>query len=590
MAFAAMLCWVGVNAQTITINFEQEGNGSPQVEYLNSSFMPTFVDLKAGEAITISDAKYNPKNINGEWISCYQLIMHPNPAGKLLDIQRDGFTDTQAMSDYEVSRVFNIILTEQADQEVNIKFIFDGAEAEVFTHNLVTWITGDGSVQCDYTDIDGVEQSITLSQGDNKLNVMAQNDGGYHLRIYPTASDGLECTYLTVDGYDEYALLEQYEDDGYADIVFYETNVNKNLYVTFAEPPEYDMSINYSVYGSGETDYTYVSDTTGETVEGYMKMGDNIFEDILFDNGYKLNVIPQPAEGFEVTSIIIDDVDDADALAQYKESGSFEIVSEQGHESFYLEIVYEQTEPVETVTHEVKLKANGNIIWQFKHSNVAEQRQDVFTIYDKDTTVVLPDGAFCTWNYSANPDYVVKGLTIDGELWDQYYVSVDRDMEIGIEAVPNEYYSVNVEEPSEGELFVQYANFSIEIGDYEWVDLPRGQQVPTGTDIRVTIYAYDFYAINHIYVNDEAVVTFTAQDDVFKYTYETTVWSDLNVRVDFHYLSSVNDTAADPVEMHVYSVDGRLMKSCMARTPQEAATGLPDGIYIVNGQKVVVND
>ena len=64
----------------------------------------------------------------------------------------------------------------------------------------------------------------------------------------------------------------------------------------------------------------------------------------------------------------------------------------------------------------------------------------------------------------------------------------------------------------------------------------------------------------------------------------------MNVRVDFHYLSSVNDTSADPVEMHVYSVDGRLMKSCMARTPQEAATGLPDGIYIVNGQKVVVND
>ena len=28
MAFAAMLCWVGVNAQTITINYEQEGNGS----------------------------------------------------------------------------------------------------------------------------------------------------------------------------------------------------------------------------------------------------------------------------------------------------------------------------------------------------------------------------------------------------------------------------------------------------------------------------------------------------------------------------------------------------------------------------------
>ena len=38
MAVAAMLCWVGVNAQTITINYEQEGNGSPQVEYLNSSF------------------------------------------------------------------------------------------------------------------------------------------------------------------------------------------------------------------------------------------------------------------------------------------------------------------------------------------------------------------------------------------------------------------------------------------------------------------------------------------------------------------------------------------------------------------------
>lgn len=586
----AVFCLANVSAQTITINYEQEGNGSPQLNYYSTGFVNTYVDLQVGENV-IPDVKYMTDKIGNEWIPCFKLIFIPNPAGKLEEIYINGIPDSQAMSDYEVSGSFIYIIEEKADYEFSLKFVYDGAEAEVFTHNIIGNFTGEGTVQCDYVDTEGQQQSVELQAGENKINVMQESDGSYRMRVTPNPGEGLECTYLVADGYDEYALLDEYEQQGYADLVFYEGgNVVKNLYVRFEEPEEYDINVTYSVYGSGSTDYSYVSETTGSEVTGSFRLGENVFEDIKFDEVYALTVIPQPADNYAVTRVMIDGVENAEALASIEESGSFTLTSAEGRDDYELEMVYEPSEPIVVETHDVTLKANGYMIWQFKYSNVAEQRQDVFTIYERDTVVTLPDNAFCSWNYSASTDYVVRGLLVNGEPYDLPYIYIDKDMEIGLDLVANEYFEVNVETPAGGEIYVDYANFSLEIGDYEWVPLTEGQTVVSGTDIRLTIYAYDYYALKDIYVNGQSVKSFTVQEDVYEYTYEMTVWEDVEIKCDFYTLSSVNDVAADPVEMNVFAIDGRLVKKCMATSAKEATQGLPSGIYIVNGEKVVVDN
>ena len=90
------------------------------------------------------------------------------------------------------------------------------------------------------------------------------------------------------------------------------------------------------------------------------------------------------------------------------------------------------------------------------------------------------------------------------------------------------------------------------------------------------------------YVNDEKVFEADAADEEFEYTYEGTVWGPVALKMETKAIMSVDEAVAEPVEMHVYSVDGVLVRSCVAETVEEAVNGLAQGLYIVNGQKVVV--
>ena len=254
-------------------------------------------------------------------------------------------------------------------------------------------------------------------------------------------------------------------------------------------------------------------------------------------------------------------------------------------------MVYEHDGPIEVVKHTVTLKANGEMVWELRHSNVQEGRQDVYRVGQEDVVVELPDGAFCTWNYTYDYNYVVRGLLIDGVMLEDYYITVDRDMEISLDYVRNEQYSVTMEKPTvEGEAYLQYQSFNQEIGDYEWLTLEEGQTVSAGTRIRASIYAFVDYAISEIRVNGEPVVTFTREDDVYTYNYETEVYDDLAIEIEFYNLVSVDEVSADPVEMQVYAIDGRLLTTRMASDVKEATQGLPAGIYIVNGIKVAVGE
>ena len=55
-------------------------------------------------------------------------------------------------------------------------------------------------------------------------------------------------------------------------------------------------------------------------------------------------------------------------------------------------------------------------------------------------------------------------------------------------------------------------------------------------------------------------------------------------------INSVDGVYAEPVQMYVYSVDGMLIRSCMAKSVDEAVDGLAQGLYIVNGEKVLVEE
>ena len=589
LALAVMFCAMGMDAQTVTINFEQEGNGSPVVEYLYDPQNVRQSPLQEG-ANTITP-HWSVKFINNDWIPCYQLTFFPNPAGELKDILVDGITNTQYMYDYETTGSFVILLEEKRDWDLSIKFVYDDAEEEVYTHNIYGNISGDGTVLCEYTDAEGNPVSINLNAGGNMLNVMQESDGSYHMRITPQPAEGLACTYLVADDYEEYALLEEYEEQGYADLVYYDSRVTKNLDVRFEEPEEYDIAVDYSVYGSGSTDYSYVSEATGEEVTGYFALGENVFDDIAFDSNYSLRVTPRPAEDYLVTAINLGGVADEEALAEYEANGYFTLTSTTGREDFELEMVYEHDGPIEVVKHTVILKANGEMVWELRHSNVQEGRQDVYRVGQEDVVVELPDGAFCTWNYTYDYNYVVRGLLIDGVMLEDYYITVDRDMEISLDYVRNEQYSVTMEKPTvEGEAYLQYQSFNQEIGDYEWLTLEEGQTVSAGTRIRASIYAFVDYAISEIRVNGEPVVTFTREDDVYTYNYETEVYDDLAIEIEFYNLVSVDEVSADPVEMQVYAIDGRLLTTRMASDVKEATQGLPAGIYIVNGIKVAVGE
>ena len=590
LLLVAITCTMVAKPQALTINFEQEGNGTPQIQYWSVDNFLATVDLVPGKN-TFTDIKFyrNPLPGTQTYKLGYHLTFIPNPASEIKDIIIDGASDLQASMEASMNGSF-FKLVEEQDYEFSMKFVYDETEQEVYTQNIYGKFQGEGTVQCDYTDADGSPVSVTLNAGDNKLNVMQEADGSYRMRITPKPGAGLECTYLVADDYDEYALLEEFEEKGYADIVYYETMVTKNLDVHFDEPDEYDIAVEYSVYGSGGTNYSYVSESTGEEVTSWLKLGENVFEDIKFDGAYSLRIIPVPAEDYLVSAVMLDGVANEEALAEYEENGYFTLTSAEGREDFELEMVYEHDGPIEVIKHTVTLKANGDVAWYIAHSNVQEGRQDRYDVNQEDVVIELPDGAFCSWNYSYNYDYVVRGLLIDGEMLEGYTFTVDRDMEISLDYVSNEQWSVSVNKPTvEGDIFLEYQSFNMEIGDYEWLTLPEGQTVNSGTVIRASIYAYVDYAISEIKVNGTPVVTFTREDDVYRYDYQTEVYENMAIEVEFYDLVSVNDVNAAPVEMQVYAVDGRLVKTCVASDAEEATQGLPAGIYIVNGEKVAVD-
>lgn len=591
----AMVCilFVGkVSAQTITINYEQEGDGKPQLEYLSNSWTQIYQDLTEGENL-ITDIKFSTKNVNGEWKQAYEILVHTNPVKELLKVEVDGVENEQYLSDGRAG-TFKIYLLEQKDYTISLKLTYSdegGIVEDPFTHNIVGNLEGSGSVTASYTDVDGVEQNVTLQNGDNKLNVSGA-DGSYVIRVTPVADEGNMLNYIFCDGYEEDELLAEVNENGYFDLVFSSADVTVNLYVKFKAIPRADMLINYSQEGEGTTEYFYFSATnTSDSVKGVINAGENLYNDMYFHNGknYRMYVMPKPAEGFVLDKVIVDGSENS----LYKESvqtyGYFNLEPREAGITFDVKIVYASEEPEEPQGHKVVIKANGDVQYAIRYSNMDAQRQEYYLVLDKDTTVYLPDNAFCGWDYFADANFTVRGLLINGEPLLEQTFYVTSDLEISLDYVTKDYFEIEYEEPENGEIIVEYQEYDINVFDYVYVPYQAGMPLETGTGYRVTYVADEESYIASVTVNNETVMTSTIESPVYEYTYEGKVWGPVVVSAEILSEVSVDEVAAEPVQMTVYTVDGRLVRNCVAASAEEAVAGLDNGLYIVNGEKVIVN-
>lgn len=587
-----LMLFVGrMSAQTITINYEQVGDGKPQMEYVSNAWVPIFTDLVAGEYV-ITDIRYSTKNVNGEYKQAYEVLIHTNAVKELLKVEVDGVENKQYLNDGKAG-TFRMFFLEQKDYTVSLKLTYSdegGIVEDPFTHNLVGSFEGEGTVNAAYTDILGEAQDVALKNGDNKLNV-AERDGVYNIRVTPAPAEGHMLKYIFCEGYEEDALLAEYNEKGYVDLAFTGKDITASLIVKFKAIPRADVILNYSQEGEGSADYYYYSaDNENEKVEGTVAAGENLFNNMYlhYSKNYRLYIVPKPAEGYVLDKVILDGVENSLHKSSYELDGYFFLEPREAGITYNLKLVYVSEEPQEPEGHKVVIKANGDVEYVIKYSNIEEQKQEYFLVSDEDVTVYLPDNAFCSWDYSYNPNFTVRGLLLNGEPLEEQTFNVTADMEISLDYVTTEYFELEYEQPENGEIIVEYKEYDIEVYDYVYVPYEAGLPLMTGTAYRVTYIADADSYIASVKISGEEVVSSTIEDPLYEFVYEGEVWGPVTIEADIRKEVSVNDVAAEPVAMTVYGIDGRVVRTCMAKSAEEAVTGLEEGLYIVNGEKVLV--
>lgn len=359
------------------------------------------------------------------------------------------------------------------------------------------------------------------------------------------------------------------------------------------EPVEdYDMAINVTVEG-GETEVGYwywKADPLEEMQEGVLEAGMNYLNNMWNSSSYHYHIYLSvtPADGYAIKEVYVDD-----SLSAYDYS-SILIQSEERGRVVNVRVVCEETLP--EGYHTITLKSTGveSLSYYINVPNKEMTQTSAHFSGTEDVVVPIHDGGYFTWNYSAPLDYTVRGLLVNGQPLKevsedgQTYV-VKSDVVLELDYVVTEYCEVTYEEPVGGKMYVEYQEYDLEAGYvYLPLDLEPGTTLMTGTNYRVTFEASEDYALTAAYVNDEKVFEADAADEEYEYTYEGTVWGPVALKMETKAIMSVDEAVAEPVEMHVYSVDGVLVRSCVSETVDEAVNGLAQGLYIVNGQKVVV--
>lgn len=356
-------------------------------------------------------------------------------------------------------------------------------------------------------------------------------------------------------------------------------------------PEEYDMAINLTVEG-GEAEVSYwyyMADPLAEKQEGVLAAGMNYLDNMWnsTSNHYHIYLAATAADGYAVKEVYVDELP-----TSYSSDNIFIQRDDKGTE-VNVRVVCEETLP--EGYHTITLKSTGveSLYYYINVPNKEMTQTSAHFSGTEDVVVPIHDGGYFTWNYSAPLDYTVRGLLVDGkpleEVSDdgQTYV-VTSDVVLSLDYLPTDYCEFSCVEPEGGNIIIEYQEYDINIYDYVWLPLEEGMPVVTGTEYRATFETDEDYALTAVYVDGEKVFEADAADEEYEYTYEGVAWASVELKMETVALASVGELSSEPVKMDVYSIDGVLVRSCVAETVDEAVSGLAQGLYIVNGQKVVV--
>lgn len=558
---------------TVTV----EGEGTADYRYYYDDGTNPYAEAKGTFEIGVATG-LNPKLMG----SNYGVDIYPKPAEgyKFVNALVNGTEVKNAVSKYEDFGYFPV---NSSEKEIALHLVYE-KEAVENPYTYTVTIEGEGSVDYYYL----VDKTLAEVRGTIEPGVPlpANPIPSVGINFTPNPAEGYEFTAAYVDGVEDEDAKGQIEMFGYFNVIPQSSEVNVKIVFTKTVelPEEYDMIVNYTQEGEGVVNYSYFLEGDGSGT-GNLAAGTNEFDDMYLasDGYYKMYLTINPAEGSVLKSVT---VNGTDMTETYNNDGTL-LLKSVGGETIDVKVVFEK-EQQEPTGHKVVIKANGDIEYHIKFSNVAEQKQEFYYVSDKDTTVYLPDNAFCGWNYTYNPNFTVKNLLINGEPLLEPTFTVTSDLEISLDYVETGYYELEYEQPENGEIIVEYEVYDMNVYDYVYVPYEEGLALMTGTGYRVTYIADEDSYIANVKVDGEEVMNSTLEDPVYEFVYEGKVWGPVLFEAEILTEIAVDEVVAEPVQMTVYSVDGVLVRSCLAKDVKEAVEGLEKGLYIVNGQKVLV--
>lgn len=525
-----------------------------------------------------------PLNSNGS----YEIYIDVEPADgeELVSITANGEeVDLGAYWAVGINPIVAYTTGETVD--LVIEFTDNASPGDEFIYGFNVEVEGEGTV--DYYYANSLPEYLrgTFELGVlNKFNdVWHSSFGGYWMNIIPVPAAGWKVDAVYSGG----TALEFDEENQWYEVNTETAGTVFDIKVVFVEDvKDFDVAVNLTVEG-GEADVTYTYYTVDDQeMTGTVNAGMNEYSNVAYSEslgGYTVDLNVTAAEGSMVKEIYVDGV-----LSQYGTDFASLVSTEKGH-VFEVRVVCEQEIPEDY--HKVTIKPTGNeeVLYWIAYSNVEAQKQEFYySTADEEVVFYVPDNAFCSWNYNVPLNYTVRDLLVDGQPLDESYFNVTADITVELDYVETGYYVITYEEPVGGDIIIEYQEYDINIYDYVYLPYEDGMVLTSGTKYRVTFEAADNYFLTGAYVDGEKVFEATPEDGKFEYTYEGIIWSDVTLKIETVADKSVDGVYAEPVQMYVYSVDGMLIRSCMAKSVDEAVDGLAQGLYIVNGEKVLVEE
>ena len=479
-----------------------------------------------------------------------------------------------------------------------IEFTDNASPGDEFIYGFNVEVEGEGTV--DYYYANSLPEYLrgTFELGIlNKFNdVWHSSFGGYWMNIIPVPAAGWKVDAVYSGG----TALEFDEENQWYEVNTETAGTVFDIKVVFVEDvKDFDVAVNLTVEG-GEADVTYTYYTVDDQeMTGTVNAGMNEYSNVAYSEtlgGYTVDLNVTAAEGSMVKEIYVDGV-----LSQYGTDFASLVSTEKGH-VFEVRVVCEQAAPEEVYT--ITMKATGNEDVSYYINLSIPSLKQVNTYYsapDEDVTVTVPKSAtdaYFSWNRNVPSNYTFRDFLVNGEsIYDvstdgngQLY-NISGDVELELVFFETEYYVLTYDEPEGGEIIIEIFDYwDMNVGDYVARPYEDGELIATGTEYRVTFYADEEHFLTGAYVNDEKVFEAPVTDEAAEYEYTGTVWGETNFRMETVLINSVDGVYAEPVQMYVYSVDGMLIRSCMAKSVDEAVDGLAQGLYIVNGEKVLVEE